>query len=385
MLRWLKSSNQAPSSEQNVLRFKPLLVTGRAMCCSLGHTAPAVTAALNARVNHFRESRFVGQGGRRIVAAMLEGLDIWGMDRMALMLNAVISETLDAVQSPTDNSRIAVLVCCAESQRPGIDSASFQQGISSIVQPWGFHPSSLALDCGKGGIAIALKKASLLLQNAQATTNGPVQALLIGLDSLLLAATIEQLMGMDRLLTDTNSDGLIPGEGAAALLLELSTPKAVDSALHRSGLRIMAAESAIDEWRFDGSTPARGLGLTQAVRAALAAANTSMADLDFHISGFNGEAWSAREITLMQSRCMTSKRSHYAHLAPCQWLGDTGAASPVLALAWLSDIMGRDHIVSPGQSALAHFAGDDGQRSALILRHPAASATKATLPTLKAI
>jgi 3-oxoacyl-[acyl-carrier-protein] synthase I len=382
MLRWLKALTEAPlkaPSDQPALPdFKALRVIGRAMCCSLGHTAPAASAALNARINHFQESRFVGQGGRRVVVAMLHGLDTWGMDRMALMLNAVITEALGAEPTSAACGTTALVVCCAEGERPGMDSASFQQGVNAIVQPWGFHASSLALDCGKGGIAQALHRASALLQTARATGNGPLRVLLVGLDSLLLAATIEQLIGMDRLLTDSNSDGLIPGEGAAALLLELAAPQPTRSAAlsPSHGLHIMAAASAMDDWRLDGDTPARAQGLTQAVRTALKAAGTSMSELDFHVSGFNGEAWCAREITLMQSRCMASRRSHYAHLAPCQWLGDTGAASPVLALAWLADLMGRDPGVSPGQSALAHFAGDDGRRSALVLHHPTASAEK---------
>jgi 3-oxoacyl-[acyl-carrier-protein] synthase-1 len=238
--------------------------------------------------------------------------------------------------------------------------------VDAVARKGAFHPSSLALHCGKGGIAEALQAASALLTRSQSTER-PRQVLLAGLDSLLVAGTVEQLIGMNRILGSTTSDGLVPAEGAASILLEPVSNDRKSSRL--SGLHIEAAASAVEDWRLDGDVPARGHGLTQAVRAAVTQANTDMSDLDLQVSGANGEGWYAREVTLMQSRCMKIKRSNYPHIAPAQWLGDAGAAAPVLALAWLADIMGRDSAICPGRSALAHFAGDDGQRSALVLRH----------------
>jgi 3-oxoacyl-[acyl-carrier-protein] synthase-1 len=365
-LHWLKDLKDAFAPNAQAPRFDALRVVGRGMCCSLGHSASATSAALNARITHFQQSRFVGQGGRRINAAMLHGVDVWGMDRLAMMLQAVISEALAAEVGAVDHRETALLVCFAEHERSGMDSLTFRQGIELTVAPWGFHPKSLAIDCGKGGIAAGLMRASVMLKSQNLHHTEPRRVLLVGLDSLLLAGTIEQLIGMDRLLTTSNSDGLIPGEGAAALWLE-STHDA--SPRQAAGLHIVSVHSATEEWRLDGEVPARALGLTQAVRGALQAVGATMSELDFQVSGFNGEGWYAKEISLMQSRCMTTKRSRFPHLTPCQALGETGAAGPVLALAWLADLMGRGEFGSPGRSALAHFSGDDGRRSAMVLRY----------------
>lgn len=378
MLRWLRNVANEAKKGAAPAKFEALQVAGRGMCCSLGHSAPAATAALNARLTHFQESRFVGEGGRPIQAAMLHGVDVWGMERLGLMLSSVIAEALGSGCGDRSQGEVALLVCYPESQRPGLAASTFRQGVEDVVLPWGFHPNSVAMDCGKGGIAEALQKAGELLRGRTGEAPPPRQVLLVGLDSLLVAGAIEQLLNFGRILGPGNADGLVPAEGAAALLLERPASAVVAQG---AALRIEAAELALDEWRMDGAAPLRGTGLTKAVRAALVQARTSMSDLDFQISGFNGEGWYAREITLMQSRCMATRRDHYAHLTPCQSLGDAGAAGPVLALAWLAELLGREPGMTPGQSALAHFAGDDGRRSALVLRHGPATAAGMRQPS----
>lgn len=367
MLRWLESLRESESDLRHFERFKPMLVRARAMCCSLGFTAPAAVAALNARVNHFTESRFVGQGGRRIMAAQLHGVSVWGAARLDMMLESVLTE-IRASRRLCVEDELSLLICCAEAQRPGIDRQSLREHFLTFAQSHRFHSSSAVLSVGRGGIAQALLHASELLHRGVAAGR-PRAVLLVGVDSLLVAASIEHLLAQDRLLTHTNSDGLIPAEGAAALLLEPATPSTAEEA---QALCITAVAQATDTWQFGSDSPARATGLTQAVRQVLTAIHGSLADMDFHISGGNGEAWYSREVALMQSRCMQRKRESFPHLQPSLQLGDAPAAAPVQAIAWMADMMTRiDPTHSPGRLALAHFCGDDDQRSAIVLRGPA--------------
>ncbi|NHZ61870.1 hypothetical protein [Massilia genomosp. 1] len=138
------------------------------------------------------------------------------------------------------------------------------------------------------------------------------------------------------------------------------------------GLWIEAVATAQEPWRFESDLPVRALGLTQAIRSAAQAAGTEIASLDFHASGMTGEGWYAKEVNLALSRCLERKKSDFPHLIVTRSVGETGAAAPLLSLAWLAALMGRT-TTGPGSAGLLHFAGDDGQRSALVVRHRTAS------------
>ena len=111
----------------------------------------------------------------------------------------------------------------------------------------------------------------------------------------------------------------------------------------------------------------RAAGLTQAIRAAVETADTQLIGLDFHASGMAGEAWYAKEASLALSRCIEQRKPSFPHLIVARSVGETGAASGVLTLAWLAGTMTRPE-GRPGRAGLLHFAGDDGERSALVIR-----------------
>jgi 3-oxoacyl-[acyl-carrier-protein] synthase I len=387
MLRWLndwldKSLGASSSSDahtahaNNATPMPRLAVVARGMCCAVGHSAPAASAALNARLNHFMRSEFVDDHGEAIKASMVHGLPVWGAQRLAQLLHQVIAETMASAArhqggqagepgQPGPASQVALLISGPETVRQGLPLEALQEALQEVVSPWGFHEASAVLPAGSGGVALSLRHASLLL-HSRPPARPPKYVLLVGLDSLLFAGSIEQLIAQERLASSHMADGLIPAEGAGAVLLR----RAADAQGLPPLLHVEAAAHAQDPWHLSGTEPQRALGLTQAVRTALEAAGTSMADLDFQLSGLTGESWCAREAALMQSRCMRKKRETYEHLVPAQFLGFCGAALPVLALAWLADVMGCSDVACPGRSALLHFADPHGDRSALVVRHP---------------
>lgn len=344
--------------------FVPLRIAARGMCCSLGFHAAAATAAIQARVNHFRATPFVAGGGAPIVGAPLHDTPVWGAERMALMVRQVVTQCLG---EPVANGHagVAVMILCAEPGRPGMPREHLLETLRQLHTDWRLHPDCSVRAYGKAGIAEALQRVAQLQRPGRG--DGPRQVLLVGADSLLDAATIEAFLAQERIAgTDEQTDGFIPGEGAGAVLL---TREPADE----PAPWIDAAAGAVDPWRWGGEQPMRAEGLTRAIRHAAAMAGTRVADLEFHASGMTGEAWYAREVSLALSRCMESKRAQFRHHMVAQFLGETGAASPVLTLAWLADVMGRPR-GGPGRRGLLHFAGDDGQRSALVLNHRGAAA-----------
>jgi 3-oxoacyl-[acyl-carrier-protein] synthase I len=339
--------------------WSPLRIVSRGMCCAVGHNAPAATAAINARMNHFRETEFV-DGGQPIIGAAVYGVNQWGAARLQLMVQTVMAECLAAVQS-VDRGDIAVLLICAEPSRPGMPREHLGDALHNFVgqndrQDHPFHAQSYLAAYGKGGIARAMADAAALLN----TKAGPEYVLMVAIDSLLDAAAIEQFLSQQRLNARDNADGFIPAEGAAALLLSKKPTQ-------DTGLWIEGIGSAQEDWRFGGDVPLRSNGLTAAIRNAVTVAGTEVAAMDFHASGMTGESWYAKEVSLALSRCMERKKAEFPHLIMARSVGETGAASPLLTLAWLAGMMGSrsDHL---GGKALLHFAGDDGRRSALVVR-----------------
>lgn len=341
----------------------PLRVVARAMCCSIGHNARATTAAINAHLNHFRETEFVDDSGDVIIGAALHDVPVWGVERLCLMLHAVVAESLqsnNAIGLETD--QIAIMLLTSETERPGMPHDALAEHLADLatgnVPGMGpFHAKSAMYAYGKAGIARLLQEAGTLLTDDQP----PTHVLLVAVDSLLDAGAIEHFLASERIATSDNADGFIPGEGAAALLL---SPHAAD----RPALWVEATATALESWRINGDAPLRANALVQAIRDAGREAGIAVDDLDFHASGMTGESWYAKEVSLAITRVLEQRKPEFPHYIVASRAGETGAAAPVLTLAWLSDVMERA-TGSPGGSALLHFAGDDGHRAALVIRY----------------
>jgi len=313
---------------------------------------------MGARINHFRETEFVCDLGQPIVGGALHQVQAWGAERLSAMLTAVVDECLESAAA-AQPSQTAVVLLCAEPQRPGMPRQHLLQTLAQLQQQLGLHDACVLCEYGKGGIAKALQLAVDLLNHA----TGPANILLVGLDSLLDAGAIEDFVALQRIATRSSPDGFIPAEAAAAVLLSRRGP--AEPALWIDGIA-----GAAEAWRLDGDKPMRARGLTQAIRVATAMAGAAVSELDFQATGMTGEGWYAKEAAMAMSRCMEHTKAEFPHLMVAQFAGETGAASAVLTLAWLAGAMGHPYF-SPGRSALLHFAGDDGQRAALVVRHRA--------------
>lgn len=354
------SDAPAPATLQGPV---PLRVVGRAMCCAIGHHARAATAAINAHLNHFRETEFVDDSGDIIIGAALHEVPVWGAERLRLMLHAVVAESLQSANAVgLLAEQIVIMLLTPDAERPGMPHDALADDLADLaagkVPGMGpFHAKSAMYAYGKAGIARLLQEAGAVLTGDGA----PSHVLLVAVDSLLDAGAIEHFLASERLATTNNADGFIPGEGAAALLLSI---QAVD----QPALWIESGATAMESWRIDGDVPLRAYALVNAIRDAERAAGMKVGTLDFHASGMTGESWYAKEVSLAVTRVLEQRKPEFPHSIIASRVGETGAAASVLTLAWLSDVMGRPKN-GPGRSALLHFAGDDGHRCALVVRH----------------
>jgi 3-oxoacyl-[acyl-carrier-protein] synthase-1 len=345
------------------------------LCCAVGYHLSAAACAIRANMDHFQESEFQSRLGDALLVARLPETQLWGQARLARWLELAIADCLQhAPELDTRNipllwiapqpGRNGATHADADDRKNGQENASdnpdldwYAEVFDLAVKQLGkqFHPSSAVLPQGRAGLAAALAQAMLLVQDAQHP-----YVLLAGVDSYLDAATINHYLQDERLQVPGNSDGFIPGEAAAAVLLHK-----VDA--HDVGVHITGYGQGQEAGRPDGSVPSRAQGLSQAVRAALASSRQHYDDLAFRISDQNGEAFFAREAANAMTRVAPTGGQKLPLLTMADCLGEIGAATGPAMLAYLARLM--PHHASPGHNALLHLANDNGLRCAVVLHY----------------
>jgi len=335
--------------------WQPLLIESAGVCCAVGYHLAAAACALRASMDHFQESEFVDRNGVPLKLARLPLGDLWGAKRLVEIANMAIKDCIDA--NEIDPATTALLMLDAERDRPHTEIERYQEVAAACKAAFekDFHATSIIYPHGRAGIGNVLLYAKQLLAQRKVT-----RVLLFAADSFLNAATIEYYLSQERLLTSDNSNGFIPGEAAAALLLTLADENA-------EGLVIAGLGIGQEEAKIDGEIPNRAMGLTQAMRRACESAEIKIGDLQFRMNDQNGEEYYAKEAANAYTR-LTADDSVFLpllHIADC--VGETGAAAGPLSLAYLTQIMSRED--GPGTTGLLHFANDNGLRAACVVQY----------------
>lgn len=280
-----------------------------------------------------------------------------GRTKLVKMASLAISECLANV-SKGDWSRIPLLLCLAERERPGriegIDGELFLE----IQQEMGveFAEQSLILPHGRVSAATALLRARRLLTESDCPL-----VLIAATDSLLAWPTMSVYERSERLLTPKNSDGFMPGEGAAALL--------VGSAAKSPQLICAGVGFATEPANINSEKPLRGDGLAHAINAALAEAGWEMHDLDFRITDLSGEQYYFKEASLALSRALRVRKEEFDIWHPAECIGETGAVSGFATFIVANFACRKGY--APGFNVLCHAGLDAGQRAAAIFQYRA--------------
>jgi 3-oxoacyl-[acyl-carrier-protein] synthase I len=342
-----------------------LEVHAAGLCCSVGYGLKAAACALRAGMDHFQESHFLDPTGAPLAVAMLPEHSVWGSARFARWIELAIADCLRnaGMEARTAAQPLPVLWLAPEPGRTGgTDLAWHQQVFSHAMHSLGMatHPLSGVLPLGRAGISEALR------QSAQWIGSGQVQqVLLVGADSLLDAATIGALLQQQRLLCPSNSDGFLPGEAAAAVLLCAETGTS-------HALLVAGAGQGQETGRPDGSAPSRAEGLTNAMREALAQARLDLGAVEFRVSDQNGESFFAREAANAFTRVLPEGADRQATLTLADKIGEVGAAMGPAMLAWLHALRpqaSKRLPTRPGATGILHLANDDGLRAAVVVRY----------------
>lgn len=333
-----------------------LAVVSTGLVTPVGLNAAASCAAFRSKLTNPVETRFIDSGGKWIMAHEVPLEHRWrGRTRLARMAAMAVEEAL--VEVPRAQwSSIPLLLCVAESDRPGrlvgLDDKLFDEIIQVLDAR--FAPTSATVPHGRIAVAVALSLARTLIQQSSMS-----QVLIACADSLLNWQTLSRYERDDRLLTERNSNGFMPGEGAAALLVSATG----------TGPRLCCDGIGFaDEPAHIGSElPLRADGMAQAIRAALSQAEHGMHEVDFRITDLSGEQYYFKEAALALSRTLHQRKDEIDLWHPAECIGETGsvAGGAVMALAHAACRKRFDR----GHRILTHFANDDGRRAVVSLRY----------------
>jgi 3-oxoacyl-[acyl-carrier-protein] synthase-1 len=216
-----------------------------------------------------------------------------------------------------------------------------------------FAASSAVVPHGRVSVGVALLRARELIYQA----NAPA-VLIVGVDSLLNWPALKHLEAQSRLLTQGNSNGFLPGDAAAAILV--SRPTAVPRlSIHGLGFASEPATVETEE-------PLRGDGMASAMKAALADAGCEMHHIDFRIADLSGEQYYFKEAALALARVLRVRKEEIDLWHPAESIGETGSAIGPTLLAVADAAIRKGY--APGSNILLHLANDAGQRAAIVAR-----------------
>jgi 3-oxoacyl-[acyl-carrier-protein] synthase I len=335
---------------------RPAGVLAIGMVTGVGLSAPASCAAMRCGINHFEETSFIDRLGAWIVGSEVQlEKPFRGLSKLTKMATLAIAECLEALPAKARrDASVPLFLCVAEEDRPGRLVGLGGPLLFDIERELDarFHPESMIIAQGRVGSAVALFRAQKLIHERMHR-----HVLLVGVDSYLTGPTLAALEQRDRLLTERNSDGFIPGEAAAAVLLG-PVDESTRVISHVPGF---ARESAT----YNSEKPLRGDGMMQAVRTALKDAGIGLQDVDYRVSDLSGEQYRFKEVALATARILRERKVDFGIWHPADCVGEIGAAALPVILGVYYYAAHKRYL--PGPTFLAHLSNDDDKRAALVL------------------
>ncbi len=331
------------------------------MICSVGRGAEAACAALRAGIAKFDDLPYGDKNGLPIVGAFVPGLDFTlkrGQRLVELLAQAIADALVEESKLRLD--RVPVLVGLAEPGRPA-GGAGMAGSIVALVQEklgCTFHPGlSRAIPEGRAAGFEALRIAREILLNDP----GIPACLVCGVDSYINASSLLWLEHQWRLKREDHSNGVIPGEAAAAVLVHRHADVKSRAPARLTGLGFGTEQATVL-----GEEPLLGLGLTEASRAALREAGIQIHEIGFRISDVTGESYGFKEQALMVGRLLRAHREEGYPIWHCAGnIGDTGAAAAVVELVAAFYAFRKGY--ATGSIAMCFASSDWGKRAVAVL------------------
>jgi 3-oxoacyl-[acyl-carrier-protein] synthase-1 len=333
--------------------MKPIAILASGMVTGVGLDAPSSCAAIRCAIDNFSETRFMDKGGEWIIGSQVPLEQPWrGLPKLVHMAVPAIRECL-AHTRDVRPERIPLLLCVAEKERPGrldgLDEFVFPEVQAELGVR--FHPRSGVIARGRVSGGLAMLHARELIDSVRVPF-----CIIAGVDSYLVAPTLAAYEEKHRLLTSQDSNGFIPGEAGAAVLV--GPPSAGD-------LVCLGIGTGSEKATVESEEPLRADGMVQAFKAALDDAGGTMADVDYRVTDCNGEQYWFKEAALAVTRTLRVRKEEFEIWHPADCVGEIGAAIGPCALGVALAATRKDY--APGWRPLCHFSADNDERIALVL------------------
>jgi len=333
----------------------PLAIRAVGMVCSVGYTAVECQASVRAGIARIAAGSVLSRAGTALPMALVpqEGLrPLPRVDtalrntrhrRMLRLAATAITEASEAYGAPLP----VTLVTAA---RDG-DGSPLLDDLLALLDGRLLGAGSGLRAQGSAGVGLALADA------AHRVASGAEHAVMIvGVDSLLDFVRLDALQRSQRVLVDDATDGFLPGEGAAAVVV---------SAAGDDDLPTLAdASVTTDPFTREGDAALTGDGLSTALREVMTGADQQARTV---WASINGEAWTAREWAIAARRNHHSLADGMQLRHPVECFGDPGAALGAMLLVLAAGAWGRRDTLGP---SLVCTASEEGLRGALRLEPP---------------
>ncbi len=371
-----KGVEQEPAGQQEPCPES--LITGLGLCCIAGDQPFALLGAVGADLSGARPDPLLrvpvpGQEGDQSVmsapVAVLEGID-HPAERMEILAGLALARAADSLPNDTDGEKVLVVTLLPgqETTRGGaIRTRQFEETFRAQI------PQLNAADFRF--VDLASGSTRQLVEVCRELAAGTWQAVLFGgVDSLVDTVSCTDLALAGRIMTAGSSEGLIPGEAAAYLLLQPADAHPVGVLAHIGGA------SQAEEPHSGRADSQKMVGLAAAAELALCQGRLSASALGGVVIPFGAETsgtlewyqaslklWppaqgEAPEVATPQSEPKAPREEMSLHVA----LGETGAATFPLSLALACARFEFDHPVM--KHLLVCDAGDATLRGAVLLQ-----------------
>jgi 3-oxoacyl-[acyl-carrier-protein] synthase-1 len=333
--------------------MNPIAIIASGMVTAVGLDAPSSCAAIRCAIDNFSETRFIDKGGEWIIGSQVPLEQPWrGLSKLVHMVTPAIRECLASAGSMRPE-QIPLLLCVAEESRPGRLQGLDDELLTSLLAELGarFHRRSCVIPRGRVAGGLAMIEARELIYN-----EGVPLCIIAGADTYLIGSTLAAYEDKNRLLTSKNSNGFIPGEAGAAVLVGPSSA---------NELLCFGIGTGNEPATIDSDEPLQANGMVQAFRSAFAEAGMSMANVDYRITDSNGEQYWFKEAALAVTRMLRIHKPLFDIWHPADCIGEVGAAIGPCALG-IALAASRKRYAA-GKGPLCHFSGENGDRVAMVL------------------
>jgi 3-oxoacyl-[acyl-carrier-protein] synthase-1 len=341
-----------------------LVVTGVSAVTAVGANAEQTCASVRAGLSGLSEHAFFAPTTRDpewddeepLLVGTVRGVDpsLPGPARLVELAILALRELGSKGLARRDLARTALLVALP---LPDAAVAGWQLGqhfVPAFCRRSGLvaFASTFVTQSGHTGIVELLPRAEELLAKREVD-----RCVLLGVDSYLAQDRLEALDAGFRLKSVRAVDGFIPGEGAAALLVE--DRKAAEA----RGAPVSCVVSSYGFGREpipqSGDRQSSGAGLTAALEAVLGGRPSGPR---WVICDLNGESYRSFEWGVATVKLSAAFAGSTTLVHPAQAFGDVGAASGALHVALAAAAFGRGY--APCDDATLWAASDGDLRAA---------------------